>query len=537
VPEGRVPATAVSVLRDAVQREPGAVFLDFGGERHSYGDVWTRATDLARGLRAAGVRRGDAVAAMLDNNADNLAAWYGANLLGAIWVGVNTALRGEFLRHVVADSGAKLIICEAEFVPRLAAIAGRLGAAPPTVLVRGETGAVAGDGLATEPLDRCRMAGPDGGWFDAAPDDVSMLIYTGGTTGPSKGCVIGHGYVINLCLRYIESTARKAGELNWSPLPMFHFNMLALTVTSSAWLGGTAAIAPRFSVSGFWPEIDRTGARIVNLLGSMGSLIARMPDTEAMKRCHGQIRVVHGAPFPGEIQRIWHERFGAEMVGGAMYGLTEAVPLTLLPPGVAGPAGTSGRRNDADFEVEIFDEADRELGPGQVGEIVARPRRPNVMFQGYWRRPEATVEATRNLWFHTGDLGTFDEEGFFTFVDRKKDYLRRRGENISSAELETAFLQHPDIELVAVHSVPSALSEDDVKVTAVLADGSVLTARELFEWSKERVPYFALPRYIEFRPALPTSATGRVLKYRLRDESRTPGTWDREEDTVTWERR
>jgi carnitine-CoA ligase len=540
VTNGRVPAaaaTVTSVLRGAAARHADGVFLDFGGERHRYGEMWTQATGLARGLRAVGVGPGDTVAVMLDNNLDNLAAWYGANLLNAIWVGVNTALRGEFLRHVVADSGAKVIICEAEFVPRLAAVAGRLGAAAPLVLVRGEP-AAGSDELATCPLDAVRLDGPDTGWHEAAEDDVSMLVYTGGTTGPSKGCVIAHGYVLNLCRRYIESTGRTAGELNWSPLPMFHFNLLALTVTSSAWLGGTAAIAPRFSVSGFWPEVERTGARIVNLLGSMGSLIAQMPDSDAMKRCYGQLRVVHGAPFSAEVQQIWHERFGAEMVGGAMYGLTEAVPLTLPPPGGAdGPPGTSGRRNEADFEVRIVDDADRELGPGQVGEIVARPQRPNVMFQGYWRRPEATVAATRNLWFHSGDLGTFDAAGFFTFVDRKKDYLRRRGENISSVELETAFLEHPDIEQVAVHSVPSELSEDDVKVTVVLATGSALTARELFEWSKERVPYFALPRYIEFRPVLPASPTGRVLKYQLRAEGRTPDTWDREEDDVTWERR
>jgi crotonobetaine/carnitine-CoA ligase len=159
------------------------------------------------------------------------------------------------------------------------------------------------------------------------------------------------------------------------------------------------------------------------------------------------------------------------------------------------------------------------------------------MFSGYWKRPESLIEATRNLWFHTGDLGRFDERGFFYFIDRKKDYLRRRGENISSLEMEDTYLAHPDIAEVAVHAVVSELNDEDVKVTAVLRPGSSLSHPELFEWSKDRVPYYALPRYIEFRDELPRSAFSRVHKYQLRDEGCTPQTWDREREDVTWERR
>ena len=159
------------------------------------------------------------------------------------------------------------------------------------------------------------------------------------------------------------------------------------------------------------------------------------------------------------------------------------------------------------------------------------------MFEGYWQRPEAVAAVTRNLWFHTGDLARFDADGFFYFVDRKKDYLRRRGENVSSQEMEQAILQHDAIREAAVHAVASEVTEDDVKVTAVLADGASLEPIALFEWMKERVPYFALPRYIEFRDALPVSAVGRVHKYKLRDEGCTPSTWDRETAGVSWERR
>jgi crotonobetaine/carnitine-CoA ligase len=265
-------------------------------------------------------------------------------------------------------------------------------------------------------------------------------------------------------------------------------------------------------------------------------LIAQMDDTPELLRCKGQLRIVRGAPFPPHLEQIWRDRFGVQITGTPGFGLTEAALITSLPLGTTGKPGTSGLRND-DFDVRIFGDDDTELPPGEVGEIVCRPRRPHVMFEGYWRRPDATVAVMGNCWFHTGDLGRFDEDGFLVFVDRKKDYLRRRGENISSFEMESAYLAHPGISEVAVHSILSDLTEDDVKVTAVVAPGSELTEEELFRWSLDRVPYFALPRYIEFRPELPKNAVGRVLKHQLRDEGCTVGTWDREAVGVTFERR
>ena len=178
--------------------------------------------------------------------------------------------------------------------------------------------------------------------------------------------------------------------------------------------------------------------------------------------------------------------------------------------------------------MRIFDEADNELPPGQSGEVVCRPLHPDIMFKGYWQRPEDTQKVMANMWFHTGDIGKFDDNGFFYFVDRKKDYLRRRGENISSFEMESAFANHPDIEEVAVHAVPSDKGEDDVKVTAILKPGAQLTAEALFQWSTNAVPYYALPRYIEFRDTLPKNPQGRILKYQLRDEGKTANTWDLE---------
>jgi crotonobetaine/carnitine-CoA ligase len=190
-----------------------------------------------------------------------------------------------------------------------------------------------------------------------------------------------------------------------------------------------------------------------------------------------------------------------------------------------------------EFEVRLVDDDDTDVAVGEIGEIVCRPNGPNLMFAGYWRRPEATLSVFQNLWFHTGDLARLDDDGFLYFVDRKKDYLRRRGENISSFELERTFVAHESVKDVAVHAVPSEQGEDDVKVTAVLQEGATLTEEHLCRWAVERVPYFALPRYIEFRDDLPRNPVGRVLKYQLRDDGVTATTWDREAAGFEFERR
>ncbi|GAA5063642.1 crotonobetaine/carnitine-CoA ligase [Thermocatellispora tengchongensis] len=528
--------TAVGLLRDCAEEAGDRPFLDFGGEWYTYRQLWRRATSYAAGLRKAGLQPDQTVVTMLDNNVDAVSLWFAANLPGGIWVPINTALKGGFLSHVVADAGARVVVCEADFVDRFRAEIDRMPNVE-RILVRGLDVADRIGDVAVEPLADYLLDGGDQIWADRGSDDTALIIYTGGTTGPSKGCVISNGYVFSSARGFLVQSGRTEDELNWSPLPIYHFNLVSGTILGTMLLRGSASIAPRFSVSGFWPDIERTGAAMVNLLGSMGSLIAQMDETPEMTRCHGRIRVVHGAPFPPELQEVWRTRFGVRRVGGNTYGLTECFPLTTLEVGAWSPPGSSGKANAADFDVRIFDDDDREVPVGEVGEVVCRPRRPDVMFQGYWRRPEAFAAVTRNLWFHTGDLGRFDEDGFFYFVDRKKDYLRRRGENISSQEVEQAMLAHPALAEVAVHAVPSEHTEDDLKVTAVLVPGAGLSERELFEWAKDRIPYFALPRYIEFRDALPTSPLGRVHKYRLRDEGCTPATWDREKAGVQWDRR
>jgi crotonobetaine/carnitine-CoA ligase len=376
---------------------------------------------------------------------------------------------------------------------------------------------------------------------DIRPGDLATFVYTGGTTGPSKGCMLSHNYhhaastQIGVCWR------RRADDVLWTPLPLFHYNALVTAVLGALIFGGRSAIYRRFSVSEFWPEMNRTGATITSTLGTMAYLLAHDTDRPEMPKsgrpeANTSLRLLGAAPLPIEVDARIKARFGIDTFSGA-YGVTEASLISWSPPGVSNRPNAAGVVNDEYFDARIFDDDDVDQPRGTDGEIVIRPKRAHVMFEGYWGRPAATVEASRNWWYHTGDIGRIDDDGYLYFVDRKADYLRRRGENISSFEVERILMSHGALADVVVHGVPSDLTEDDLKITATRETGATVTEEELFRWSIDRLPYFALPRYIEFRDELPRSPVGRVLKRTLRDEGVTPRTWDAEAAGIVVEKR
>jgi crotonobetaine/carnitine-CoA ligase len=528
--------TITGALARAVAAAPSRIFLDFMGETFTFAEVDRLSTELALGLEDLGVEPGQAVATILDNNIDAVTVWLAINKIGAVSAPVNTAFRGEFLRVQLNDCTAQVVVAEAEYAERVAAIADGLPHLRHLFSRGGEPPRLAAS-VAVAPLDALRSK-RDGVIEDTiTPDQLAMLVYTSGTTGASKGCMVSHNMACNMGWTSVLARGYGPDEVLWSPLPLFHLNAIAVSVVTGMIAQCRVAIAPRFSVSQFWPEVERSGATVVGFLGSMASLIADAPDSEAARRCYGQIRRVNAAPFPPAVVDKWRDRFGLKSGGSSSYGMTEAATIsTLRGDEPMGPPGSSGRVG-GDFDVKIFDDGDNEAPVGTPGEIVCRPKRPNIMFQGYWNRPADTVKAWRNLWFHTGDLGRLDADGYLYFVDRKKDYIRRRGENISTHEMEAVFRQHPAILDIAVHAVLSPMGEDEVKVTAEIIPGALLTEEELCRWSIERVPYFAVPLYVEFRDALPRSATGKVLKEQLRAEGKTATTWDREAAGVTFTRR
>ena len=525
------PSTVTGVLTQSAARYGERTFLEFSGATYTYQQVLDDSHRVARGLIALGVQAGDVVTSILDNNYDAVIAWFGINFAGAISVPVNTAYKGEFLRHQMSDAGAAIVIAESDYAQRVLDIACGLPKLT-TLLYRGSGVQGADTPLTIEAFDQHKLPGKPVN-VDVQPESLSMLIYTGGTTGPSKGCMMSHNYACNMARQsYSYAQSYTPEDVIWTPLPLFHLNATCASVLACAMAGAQVSIYPRFSVSNFWPEIKRTGATIASLLGSMIVFVAEAKETEAAKSCKGQLRSIRGAPFTSAMQEIWRSKFGVKNCGSNAFGLTECSLLTSLKAGEFAPPGSSGKRNP-EFDVRIVDDGDNEVPPNMPGEIICRPRLPHIMFEGYWNRPEDTQKQMRNLWFHTGDIGKFDEDDFFYFVDRKKDYLRRRGENISSFEVESAFRAHPAIEDIAAHAVFSdSGEEDDLKITLVLNSGEVLSEEELYRWSIEQLPYFAVPRYIEFRRELPRNPVGRILKYQLRDEGCTEATWDADKSNI-----
>jgi crotonobetaine/carnitine-CoA ligase len=517
--------TVTAALARSVAAHGSRVFLDFSGDRYSYADIDRESTRLARGLIALGITRGDAVASILDNNLHAVLSWFAINKAGAISVPVNTAYKGEFLRHQLNDCGATVVIAEADYAQRVVEVQDGLSTVKTLIQREGEM--VQTSRLRVLALDDIFASSSEPLADPNLPTDLAMLIYTAGTTGPSKGCMISHNYVCNLGRQVVLTEDRHQDDCNWTALPLFHMNATGGSILSCMFVGARVAIFPRFSVSRFWPDIRRSGATVASLLGSMITFLAEAEDTEDSRACFGQLHTVRGSPFPAALQEKWKTRFGVRRAGSNSYGLTEAARVTGSRHDEDAPPGSSGRPN-ADFDVRIFDDDDNELPHGVAGEIVVRPRRPHVMFDGYWNRPADTLGIMRNMWLHSGDIGKFDQDGFLYFVDRKKDYLRRRGENISSFEVETGLRAHPDIADVAVHAVFSDSGEDDVKATVVLKSAGAVTEEMLCRWAIERLPYFTIPRYFEFRSDLPRNPLGRVLKYQLRAEGCTPATWDRE---------
>ena len=502
------PATVATLLDRGAAQHPDKTFLLFGGEATSYREMAQRTTRIANALAALGVSRGDRVGIVSGNRPEFLEAWFATARLGAIEVPVNTALRGRFLSYPLAQCGAKYVIIEAELLEHLDAVRGDLPALERVIVIGQESYAALLDGAA-EPITT-----------EVPVGDVAVIGYTSGTTGPAKGAMLSHR-----ASWYAGDDARRHRGLTGddvfsTTLPLFHLNAQHLTTIAILEAGATLALERRFSATTFWSELRASGATHFNVIGAMlGILAGRPADPDEWSE---RERTVFGGPLsPAALaagRDRWHVRFvtgyGATEFGIVTYGDADDLPL-----------GSFGKPVP-EFEVEIVDDEGNPVAVGVPGELVTRPVRPDSMMSEYFGMPEKTVEAMRNLWFHSGDMGKRDADGFLYFVDRKKDALRRRGENISSSELEFAIRDYPGIVEVAVIGVPSALSEDDVKA-CIRAEGRFDHAAFL-DWAGRTLPKFMVPRYVEVLDDFPRTATQRVEKYRLREAPLTPTTWDAE---------
>ena len=526
--------TVPDLLDERAGEQPDKLLVACGAARRSYGEMAGVAAGLAGRLAAAGVDAGERVAFIVPNRMERIDLFFACARLGAVQVPLNTFLKGDFLRHQLADSGAATAVVDG---PGLAAVAPLLTELPALRRLILLDGAEAPERAGVELL-HYEVLPPGGDSGDLArpvPDDLAAIVYTSGTTGPSKGCRINQGYYVHVGAGIQAALDLQPDDVYLTAFPLFHLSGQALALMAALHRGATLVVEEAFSASTFMARAGEVDATVVMGVGAMAQAILATPPA-ATDRAH-RVRLCSWIPLPEAAQLEFEARFGTAVTAEG-YGQTECAPVTFSPPG--GPRRrTSAGRAAPWLEVRVVDDDDVEVPAGEVGEIVVRPLEPDGLFRGYWGRDAETVRTFRNLWHHTGDYGRMDADGFVTFVDRKKDALRRRGENVSSMELEAAILHHPGIAEVAVHAVESAATEDDIKACVVPLTGAgtpELTPDELFGFLAGTLPYFAVPRYVELVPELPRNALGRVLKHELRDRGVTPATWDFEKLGLTVER-
>jgi crotonobetaine/carnitine-CoA ligase len=522
IADWRVPTREDCVLRYVLERRaaqhPDRPYMRRpDGGAISYGTFRASVERTAAGLSALGVKQGDYVNVWLPNGVDMVRVWFAINWLGAVYVPINTAYRGNVLAHVIANGGADLMIVAAELVDRLADID---RAQLRTLVVAGGK-AHAIPGMAFVPLEK----------LDADPAtlpplqqpiepwDIQSIIYTSGTTGRSKGVLSSYAHMWHMGG---EQAFPMLGETDCYLiyLPFFHVGG-TLPVIGMLNRGGAIGMGGDFTTEAFWPTVRATGATYTILLGVMSTFLSkRAPAPDDRDHTLKKITMI---PLPDD-WRDFAKRFGATV--WTLFNMTEVSVPTVSEPNPQTP-GTCGKQRPG-VELRIVDAHDREVPVGAVGELIVRTDAPWALNSGYYKNPEATVQAWRNGWFHTGDGFRKDEHGNYFFVDRMKDAIRRRGENISSFEVEAEILAHPQIRECAVVAVPNEMAEDDVLAIVAPAPGATIDPRELLEFLKPRLAHFMLPRYVRIMTDLPRTPTQKVEKYILRQQGLTSGTWDRE---------
>jgi carnitine-CoA ligase len=506
------------IIRRNAGRYPARVFAVFeDGTQWTYRELAQRVWRRANGLIRLGVRPGDYVSCWLPTGPAALEAWFAVNAAGATYAPINIAYKGSLLEHAVGLAGARVLIAHVELADRLAGLSlpgletvvlaghGEVDL-PGRQVVRWDD--VAGEERCPGTVDDLRV------WHDMA------LIMTSGTTGPSKGvrCSYLNHYVDSVLTVH---PAIGASDRFFLCIPMFHVGGTKSTYTMLR-RAGSVAVKPSFSTSSFWVDVRRLGVTTCFLMSAMTTFLKNAPAQPGDR--DNPLRTILTGPLAANIGEFC-ERFGVQVYSN--FGMTEmpAIVRTELNPA---DHRSCGQLTDPDrYQARIVDEFDQELPPGQVGELIVRHDWPWALNSGYKDNPEATAAAWRNGWFHTGDAHYRDASGNFYFVDRLTDTLRRRGENISSMEVEAEVEAHPEIEHAACAGVLSETLDDEVMIWAVRAAGSRLSAADLIDFLEPRLPYFMIPRYVEFCDELPRSPSFKVEKFRLRQRGVTDQTWDR----------
>ena len=517
----RVPPRDRCVLRYLMDRwaeeTPDTVYAIFeSGETWSYRELREKVTAVAGGLAQHGVKQGDHVSVWLFGGREGILTFLAINYLGAVFVPFNTAYKGKLLEHVLKNSDAQVLVGHRDLIPRLADI--DRAALSVVIAVGGEPESSAlpwssFESLADSGAEPPELERPIEPWNNQS------IIYTSGTTGPSKGVLSSYLHLYS-----------NAGPETWHfvhgsdrfliNMPLFHIGGMGIVSVMLA-RGGSIAVMENFDTARFWPFVRETQTSAAFLLGVMATFLLKQAPSRN-DREHS-LRLAFMVPMTETATEL-QQRFGIDIY--TIFNMTEISSPIVSDPNPRA-RGSCGKKRDG-VDVRLVDENDCEVGVGEIGEMLVRTDRPWGMNSGYYKNPEATAAAWRNGWFHTGDCFRRDEEGYYYFVDRRKDAIRRRGENISSFEVEAEVVAYPAVREAAAYAVPSELGEDDVMIAIAPVAGQRLDPEALIRFLGERMAYFMVPRYVRILDELPKTPTAKVQKHLLRDEAVTDDTWDRE---------
>jgi crotonobetaine/carnitine-CoA ligase len=521
------------VLRHHATERPDAVCLDLPEENATwtYAEALDSSERVASALYRSGAKQGDRVVLMAANSSQFVLTWWGTAVGGLVEVPINTNYEGEFLRHQLEIAQARFAVVDDTLVERWIGVAEHARGIEKFWVV--DTGAGVRDKAVELLRDHGWQAVP---WEELEegekvnlpvprPQDLGAIFYTSGTTGPSKGVAMPYSQLYFFAQIVVSLTRLTHEDAYLTTTPLFHGNATFMAVYPVIIAGGRAVVRSKFSASRWIDHVRDSGVTVTNFVGVMMDFAWKQPPRDNDR--DNKLRCVYAAPTASTIVKQFQERYGIEAFVDA-FGLTETSAPIMSPYGVDRPAGAAGLQNAEWFDIRLVDpETDREVAVGEVGELVVRPVHPWTCSMGYYNMPEKTVEAWRNLWFHTGDALRKDEDGWFYFVDRYKDALRRRGENISSYEVEQAILGHPAVVEAAVIGVPADVEAGEDEVLAVVVTSEPVEASEILTWCEGRIPAFAIPRFVRVVDALPKTPSEKVRKAALREDGITVDTFDR----------
>ncbi len=504
--------TVPAVLDQRADECGDRLMMSIDGTPVTFAQMRDRSCAAANVLTELGVQRGETVALFTGTCPEWVYFWLGAARVGAVTAAVNGASKGDFLLHALRLSRAKVVITDRQRHPRLDDISDGVLTLRSTI--------VQGDSLADK-LAAASTSPPP-----AAPleeHEIGALFFTSGTTGPSKAVATTWGYLFRTAATVAHAWELGPGDVLWTAMPLFHLSA-APTVLAPMLVGGTSVLAAQFHPGNVWDEIRACGAAGFAGAGAMVSMLWNLPPDA--RDAELPIRFLSAAPIAADMYREIEARYGCRIV--TMYGMTEAFPIAYKAVSDDGVPGTSGQVNP-DFEVRIVDSHGNDVPEGMVGEIACRARTTHAMSEGYVSSasggPYLQVDPHPE-WFRTGDLGILDHNQNLTYVDRVKDSLRRRGENVSSVEVEQTVMRHPAVLEAAAVAVPSELGEDDILVVVTLRPDAAVDYAELLDFCSARMPYFCVPRYLEVLDEIPKNVIGRVRKDLLRGRGLGAGAWD-----------